>query len=482
MSSNNAGEGSEHASGPGLSHSSPDSGLRRGAVGLWHALFQAQSHVAPAADTALLLTGSAAIALGSLPLVIVLAWIGYFLMLNTNYQFSKYLSSAAGYYGFAANGLGKKWGILTGWLFIGNEALAFGAFGYLGAASLIYLLSPSLSGIPYLWIALIAPYALFIFLIEYLGIRPSLNYALITGVIEVAFLAITGAAIVFLAGKNNTLEVFTFKPVGGHFGPVFLAFIIGITTLAGSGSAVAIAEETKQPKRNIPKSLLYVMLINLVVILSAYALTVGWGVNNMSTFASSPDPGIIVYRNYLGPIVALLFAALIYNSYFAFGLAINNSLSRTMYAMARDGIILPRSLAATHPKYKSPHKIIALITGWSLAFALANGLIFGPFNGGVYPFVMIGLMLILTHAINNISLIAYVKRNRLKFSYLLHGLIPLVATVFLALAIYYSFVPFPSAVPDIVYAYLAFAWIVAGIAYSLFMSRKVEKIAAVNVD
>jgi amino acid transporter len=476
----------DDAGGPGNSASSQEEpakgGLLRNAVGMWHAVFQAQSHVAPAADTALLLTGSAAIALGALPLVIVLTWIGYFLMVNTNYQFSKYLSSAAGYYGFAANGLGKKWGILTAWLFIGNEALAFGAFGYLGSASLIYLLSPKLSGIPYLWIAFIVPYAVAVFIIEYFGIRPSLNYALITGVAEVAFLAATGLAIVFLAGHNNTLEVFTLEPVGGKLGPVFLAFIIGITTLAGSGSAVAIAEETRQPKKNIPRSLIFVMLVNLVVILSAYALTVGWGVNNMSSFASSPDPGIIVYQKYLGIVVALIFAALIYNSYFSFGLAINNSLSRSMYAMARDGIILPKSFAVTHPKYRSPHRVIILITVWSIIFAVINGLIFGPFNGGVYPFIMIGLMLILTHAVDNIALIFYVKRNRLKFNYLTQGVIPVVATVFLALAIYYSFVPFPTTVPDIVYAYIAFAWIVAGIAYSLIASRKVTRIATVNVD
>ena len=99
---------------------SHEGGLRRNAVGLLHVIFQSQSHVAPAADLALLITGTAAIALGATPLVILLAWVGYFLLVNTNYQFSKYISSASGYYGFAANGLGKRWWIFTGWLFLGN--------------------------------------------------------------------------------------------------------------------------------------------------------------------------------------------------------------------------------------------------------------------------------------------------------------------------------------------------------------------------
>ena len=74
-----------------------EGGLRRNAVGLLHIIFQSQSHVAPAADLALLITGTAAIALGATPLVILLAWVGYFLLVNTNYQFSKYISSASGY-------------------------------------------------------------------------------------------------------------------------------------------------------------------------------------------------------------------------------------------------------------------------------------------------------------------------------------------------------------------------------------------------
>lgn len=459
-----------------------EGGLKRNAVGLLHAIFQSQSHVAPAADVALLITGTAAIALGATPLVILLAWLGYFLLMNTNYQFSKYISSASGYYGFAANSLGKKWGILTGWLFLGNEMLAYPAFGFLGAAALLYLISPTVSSIPYLWIPLILPFMAFVFIIEYLGIRPSLNYAWIAGIIEVSFLVVTSIIIIFLVGPNNTLSVFTTAPTGGKLGPIFLAFIIGITTLAGSGSVVAIAEETKQPKRNIPRSLVLVMLIDLSVILITYALTVGWGVSNMGSFATSPDPGLLVFRHYLGIVGFIAFAIIIYNSYIMFGLAINNSLSRTIYGMARDNIIFPkRVFAVTHPKYKSPHRIIILITLFGFLFAIANGLIFGPFEGGVYPFVMIGMMLILVHLINNFGLIRYIRKNHLKMNILTHVTIPVIASAFLMIAIYYSLVPFPG-FPYTVYVYISAIWIVLGVIYAIFKSKRVGEIATVNVE
>ena len=458
--------------------------LRHNAVGILHAIFQSQSHVAPAADVALLITGTAAIALGATPLVILLAWIGYFLLVNTNYQFSKHVSSAAGYYGFAANGLGKKWGILVGWLFLGNEMLAFPAFGFLGAASLIYLLSPALSSIPYLWIVFIVPFMLFVFIIEYLGIRPSLNYAWMAGIVEVIFLIATSIGIIILVGSGNTFSVFTASPVNGDFHPIFLAFIIGITTLAGSGSVVAISEETKMPKRSIPRSLIFVMLIDLSVVLVTYALTVGWGVSKMASFAGSPDPGIVVYAHYLGPVIALIFAAIIYNSYLMFGLAINNSLSRTAYAMARDDIIFPKKyFAKTHPKYKTPSRILILITAFGFLFAIANGLVFGPFEGGVYPFLMIGMMLILTHLIDNFALGFFIKKKSIKLNLLTHIIIPVIGSAFLVLALFYSLYPFPPlTAAGTTYIYVAFAWIVGGIIYAFWKAKRVGKIATVNVD
>ncbi|MEM4090823.1 MAG: APC family permease, partial [Thermoplasmatales archaeon] len=283
-------------------------------------------------------------------------------------------------------------------------------------------------------------------------------------------------------GPGNTLSVFTLAPVNGDFHPVFLAFIIGITTLAGSGSVVAISEETKLPKKTIPKSLVYVMLIDLSVVLVTYALTVGWGVSKMSSFATSPDPGILVFAHYLGPIVALAFAAIIYNSYFMFGLAINNSLSRTVYAMARDDIIFPKKIfAKTHPKYKSPSRIIMLITGFAFIFAIINGLIFGPFEGGVYPFVMIGLMLILTHLVDNFALIRYIRKNKKKFNVLTHLVIPVVGSAFLILAIYYSLVPFPT-FPAATYAIIAGVWILLGVIYTMRKGSKTKELATINVD
>lgn len=362
---------------------------------------------------------------------------------------------------------------------MGDELLAYPAFGFLGAASLIYLLSPDLSAIPYLWIVLIVPYMLFVFLIEYRGIKLSLNYALIAGIIEVVFLMATSVILIVMAGPANTASTFTLKFTNGSVAPIFLGFIIGITTLSGSGSVVALGEESKEPKKFIPRSMVWVMLLNLSIIMITYALTVSWGAGNMASFATSPDPGIIIFHDKLGIIAAIMFIVIIYNSYLMFGLAINNSVSRTMYAMSRDGV-LPKWLHATHSKYKSPYRILMLITLVAFLFALMNGIIFGPFSGGIYPFVMIGIMLLLVHLINNIGLGLFIRRKHYKFSIFYHIIIPGIASALILIAIYYTVIPFPG-FPYSVYAVIAGIWIIMGIIYTLWRSNKVGTIADVNI-
>ena len=63
--------------------------LKKGAVGKWHAVFQAYTHVAPSGDIGILLTGVALFALGASPLAVLLSWVISLLMVNTNYRFSK---------------------------------------------------------------------------------------------------------------------------------------------------------------------------------------------------------------------------------------------------------------------------------------------------------------------------------------------------------------------------------------------------------
>lgn len=68
---------------------SPSTEMKRGAVGLWAAVFQSFSFVGPAGDVAILLVGTAAFALGATPLAVLVAWALYGLWMVVPIEFSK---------------------------------------------------------------------------------------------------------------------------------------------------------------------------------------------------------------------------------------------------------------------------------------------------------------------------------------------------------------------------------------------------------
>lgn len=292
--------------------------LKKGAVAFWHAVFQSFSFVAPAGDVAILLLGTAQFALGATPLAVLLAWIIYGLWIIIPYEFSKYIVNAGSYYAYSARAHGAL-GVMALWYWM-LENITGPAFGILGLAGFLYLISPTISKIPYLWIAFAVIIWAFGFILSYLGIRPSLEYVMYTGFAEAMFLFISALIIIAILGPRNTWTVWTpAPPVKWSWAPIFFGAIYSILDFTGLGTATTVSEEVKDPRRIIRWALVTAWILSgLALIVPAYALTVGWGVSQMSTYATSPDPGLIVYYKYLGLVGWALLVAFTINSYFSY--------------------------------------------------------------------------------------------------------------------------------------------------------------------
>ena len=436
--------------------------LKSNELGLWHGIFQSFSHVAPAAEVAILITGTALVAEGSTPLIFILAPLIVLLWLNTNYQFSGYVASSGGYSAFARAGLGKSAGDITGWLFFFNEFLTYIGFALLSFAAFVYLLSPSITSIPYLWVPILLIPLVFSTAMVYRGVKLSLNYAAYTGFIETAVLTIAALIIIFKLGSSNTFYVFTAVPVHNDFSIIGLGLLFGLYSYGGTGSVVALGEEMKEPKKVIGKAIIYGWLLVLIPLaLNAYALTVGWGLSNISSFGTSPDPGVIEYFSFLGPFGGWIFVAVVINSFLDFGIAINNSLTRMLYYLARDSNLLPRFLTKTHPKYGTPYKAIIAVAIVSFIIAVVSGIIFGPFVGALVIEGAASIAFMLQHSLATLSLPFYSRREKhLKVT--VHVVIPAISLVFIAFAILSTVYPIP-AFPLNLPAYMVIAWTIAGV-------------------
>ncbi len=421
--------------------------LKRGAVGTIHGVFQSFSFVGPAADVAILLVGTVGFALLSTPLAVIFAWLIYGLWMITPYEFSKYKTNAGSYYAYSASSTTDgSLGPITLFSWMG-ENLTGQSFGILGLAGFLFAISSFISNIPYIWVVFAVIITVYMFVLPYLGIRISLSYVAITGIMEVLVLVIGAIIIIIRVGPGNSLTPFTIP--AGALGGVFFGVVFSILDFTGLGTVTTVSEEIQEPRKKIRKALIIAWLISGVALIpTSYALMVGWinpigghAANLITNYASSPDPGLIVFRNYLGPIGFILLAIFTINSYFSYGVAKTNAVSRIWYSAARDGVVFPGSVSKLHPKHRTPANAMILWLGSSFVLDIILGLIFGPLTAGLVLLSMAGISIIFVHVFANtgLSFFSYSElRKRGESNVLYHFIAPIASSILGIIVVGYS--------------------------------------------
>jgi len=206
---------------------------------------------------------------------------------------------------------------------------------------------------------------IFISFVAIRGIKVSsvLNILLVT-------LTVSGLLIVIGFGMKHFGSVNYFYSPYGINGVLIAAPIIFFAFL-GFENIVSIAEETKSPRKNIPRAIIgsiaITTILYILVSLSIVSL-VGW-----ETLANSNAPlALAVEReSSLGSFIVTLIA-LTATSSTVLGLVIY--LSRIIYGIAKEGS-LPKFLTLVHPKYKTPWAAIILVAVFSILFLFLGDIV-----------------------------------------------------------------------------------------------------------
>lgn len=446
--------------------------LKRGSISMWQALANGLGANGPAAVMALYFVGLAGLVGGATPLVVVLAFFIYLAMTVIMYEWSKIVSSSHSWAAMHKRGFGSPvamFGAFTYWYYYMTFVSGFAALGF---SSFAYVIFPSVgAAYPWLW----APISVIIILetsiLIYFGVSPSTKYSLYTGIAEVVFIIITSIVLIVIAGHANTLSVFTAAPVGNDWTLILVSMILGITTFGGMNSVIPVAEETKNPKKNVPRALAYLAIIlGITLIMSAYAQTIIYGPGNMFDYAGLPDPGITVYSKYFGPVVAGILAFFVLNSFNDSAVSAGNNAIRMAYGSAREGMIFPKSFAKLN-KYGTPGINIWFTAAINIVVLLAAGFWLGPLFGGLFLIVSNAFFNYLNHSIAAVGLFRYhYKHKTLKV--FRHVVIPVIVVGSLATAIIYAIYPAPE--PPLNYsAYLAGIWLL--LFFVVYFVEKIRK-------
>lgn len=453
-------------------HSAADTELQPAALRLTGVLMQSITTVAPAIGMFFTIQFIASYAGVAAPLGYLLAFLIVLMLAASVSQLAKHLPNAGGYYTYISHTLHPRLGWLSGWVMFLYMPVA----PFTSPVFLSFLLTDELKAsnlgwdIPW-WVFFIALEALVVAFM-FRGVTISGQALLIFGLAEIAIVFALGVWGFFDTGPGG-FNLDSYNPGNTTSHNLFFAVVFSIFALTGWEAAAPIAEETEDPKRNVPRALIYsVFFMGAFFAICSWGMILGWGTGRIGTLVGSSELiPFALAKDYWGPLWWLAMFALI-NSAVAVSIATMNASTRMWFAMARSGS-LPRLLSKVHPTLKTPVNAIALQAAITFGF----GLVLGARWTGATLFFISGLLFTLCaswiYILGNIGVMRfYLTERRADLNLFLHILFPIVSSVILVYVCIQTFTN-PTPTGRLAYALPIFiVWLAAGAVILLIMKLR----------
>src|SRR4030081_2609373 len=393
--------------------------------------------MAPGAAVAFSIIFAVTYAGGATPLAVLLALVACLFVAISIGQLAKHLPSAGGLYTFSARALHPTVGYFVAWGFMLAEPLVAPLL-YLIFGNVISVNLNSHFGTPtWLWAPFAALAGIGVWALVYRGVRISTEAGVVLGAFEIVVFLALAITLIISAGSNNTLSVFS--PNTGNsngWGSVFAGMVYTVLAFIGFEASVPLAEETKDPRRTLPRAvILSCVLIGVFYLICYYGAMVYFGPN----VAADATKGFFVFNGgdpwdglaskVWGPLSILVLLAIV-NSAFANSNAGANAATRVGYALARVGI-LPRALASVHPRFKTPYVAVHVQGALGIAAALILGFaLSGPLNAFALLGTIATLVIVFIYILTNLAnLVFYMRERRDELNPILNVVVPIFGTL-----------------------------------------------------
>jgi len=256
-------------------------------------------------------------------------------------------------------------------------------------------------------------------------------------------------------------------------------FPLAVYLFIGWENSAALAEETGNPRRNVPRAVfLSIAMMGVGYVLFAYATLTGFGYN-ATALAGTTVPFITVAHNVLAGFAFFAYMAGL-TSTLGVLIAAINSQARLIFNAGRERL-LPAWLGRVNPKHQTPVNALYAFTGiagfiivvWLLGHLIGgNSGSMDPFNFFFESSTMGTILVLVVYALANAALPFYYRRYRpQEFSVVKHVILPFLGLVAIAVPVYYLTKPGQSQ-PYSWFPYAALAIVVVAIIYSIFLSRR----------
>jgi len=452
--------------------------LHRGALGLVDIAASTMANIGPAYSFMFgfgLIVVTAGIAA---PLTIIAAVIAIALLGNTLSQFSRAQPSTGGFITFVGKSFGGTSAVTTALLCGAGYIIAISSVLAVSGWYLEYLLNYYFAwNIPWiLWSVLLTAFSVWMM---YRGVAVSTKLAGFFFGFEMLILVIVSIAALAQNGSHLSAAPFEWSHLNNGFSGLAPGFPLAVYLFIGWENSAALAEETGNPRRNVPRAVyLSIALMAVLYLLVAYSTVAGFH-DNGSKLALAPIPFITVAHSTLAKISVLAYLAGL-TSTVGVLIAAVNSQARLIFNAGREGL-LPRWIGHVHPKRKTPINAIYTFVGiatliigfWCLGHLIGgdggsmNGLNFFDESG-----TMGTLLVLVVYFLANLALPFYYRKYRpQEFHVVKHLILPVLGMIIIAVPVYYLCKP-PQPQPYDWFPYAALIILVASVIYAYVLNRR----------
>lgn len=439
-------------------------------LGLLGVLMPGLAQIAPAFNLFFTTGVMATLAGAAVPLVFLISMVGMVATALSLAQFASIYPSAGSFITYITRAMGVRVATAVGIIALVGYTIAFGGIYVFVGDYIVHnvLNSPNIPGITQIVTVL---FGVLVTLPVIVGLQFGIRATIVLYLFEVV-LVLTLAVVVLAKGGAQGLSARPFAwPHGTGASNVFVAFSLAVLAFGGFEASAPLAEETRNPRRNVPIAVVSAVVVSGVLyVLGSYAIVIAFGVGHLDTFTADANPFHTAAKTFvpvLAPVITYVFLSSVTSSY----VAANTQTSRVIFAGAR-GRLFPASLATISPRFQTPWIAAIAFVAPSLVIGVGSTAFTDPAtaSGFLGTYGILGLVIMYVMA-NVALLVEYGKLRKAGIikNPLLWVVSPLIGLVVLAIPVWGDLRP-GQAAPYNQLPWLAIALVAVGVLYTVVLS------------
>jgi amino acid transporter len=304
----------------------------------------------------------------SVPLAFIVSLLSVMIIGYAFGRLGRRYAHAGSAYGITKQSLGTVGGTVAGWglvfmyiLLTGALLAGTGAFAQLTMQQVFHV------NVPWGLISVIGGGVVLLLAVH--DIRPSMRLLLAAEVLSMLLMVLVSVLII---GHSHVTSATALKPFtlsSKGVGGVVQALVFGLTAFLGFEGSATLGEESKDPKRMVPRAILLSALVGgLFFVFVSYSQTVGYGIGpkGVAGLSSAGAPMNYLAQHYLSTGFSALINFGAFISFFSCALAATNGAAHIVFALSRDGYV-PDVLGRLDERHNTPRAAIAVVFSMGIA-------------------------------------------------------------------------------------------------------------------